>query len=281
MSFWWPRLPKLGRQSDRGRGCYQSADRELLGRGFGDFESLGEGRADEELQQLLRPASAADGSRRPASPDRGPSPTPTRSRAFGCGSSAARWSSRMSAASSKFRRATLNVCSVWSSPMVAWRRSTRSAKRSGPVTTSRRSRVRLRNVLLRLRRVAGDILTFTFGSGLSRGRRELRPPGVRAPHGRRRDGVDQACRSPDLAGHLADQAVRLADGPVFGEFEYEEWAITSLGAQLEHRLIGLLDLLSVQAEDVRRSFRWRSRWRNVPCASTGTRIRATSGSLSC
>ncbi len=44
------------------------------------------------------------------------------------------------------------------------------------------------------------------------------------------------------------QAVGFAEGSVFGDFEYEEWAIASRRS-VEHKLIGLLDLLSVQAED--------------------------------
>jgi hypothetical protein len=40
----------------------------------------------------------------------------------------------------------------------------------------------------------------------------------------------------------------MATGAVFGDFEYEEWAITARQG-IELKLIGLLDLLSVQAED--------------------------------
>jgi hypothetical protein len=40
----------------------------------------------------------------------------------------------------------------------------------------------------------------------------------------------------------------LASGVIFGDFEYEEWAIAARRS-VEVKLIGLLDLLSVQAED--------------------------------
>ena len=41
---------------------------------------------------------------------------------------------------------------------------------------------------------------------------------------------------------------QLAEGTAFADFEYDEWA-TQARRSLEQQLIGLLDLLSVQAED--------------------------------
>jgi DNA-binding SARP family transcriptional activator len=51
-----------------------------------------------------------------------------------------------------------------------------------------------------------------------------------------------------MAGRLATHAVDMASGTAFADFEYEEWAIRARRAA-EQRLIGLLDLLSIQAED--------------------------------
>jgi DNA-binding SARP family transcriptional activator len=62
------------------------------------------------------------------------------------------------------------------------------------------------------------------------------------------DALASARTDPEIAGHLAAQAVTLVEGPVLRDFEYEEWALSARRA-VDHRLIGLLDLLSVQAED--------------------------------
>jgi DNA-binding SARP family transcriptional activator len=107
------------------------------------------------------------------------------------------------------------------------------------------TRARLRNVLLRLRRGVGDVVA-RFGSG------------VRLAQGvscdlfeferLANDALASARTDPDIAGHLAAQAVALVEGPVLREFAYEEWALSARRA-VDHRLIGLLDLLSVQAED--------------------------------
>ena len=43
-------------------------------------------------------------------------------------------------------------------------------------------------------------------------------------------------------------AVAAGDGPLFVDFEYDEWAITARRST-DQQLITLLDLLSVQAED--------------------------------
>jgi DNA-binding SARP family transcriptional activator len=107
------------------------------------------------------------------------------------------------------------------------------------------SRARLRNVLMRLRRVGGEILV---RSG----------PGVRFAPGvhcdfqeferRAKDATAAARADPELAGRLAAEALALADGTAFADFEYEEWVIQARRS-MEQQQIGLLDLLSVQAED--------------------------------
>ena len=107
------------------------------------------------------------------------------------------------------------------------------------------SRTRLRNVLLRLRRVVGDIVVRT-GSGL-----RLAPGLACDLHTFERlatDALSAVRADPELAGELAQRAVAAGDGPLFVDFEYEEWAITARRAS-DQQMITLLDLLSVQAED--------------------------------
>ena len=107
------------------------------------------------------------------------------------------------------------------------------------------SRPRLRNVLLRLRRAVGDVVVRS-GTGvrladevvcdlLDFDRLAL-------------DALSSARADPELAGRVAAEAVRAGEGTVFAGFEYEEWAIAARRSA-EQRMIGLLDLLSVQAED--------------------------------
>ncbi len=107
------------------------------------------------------------------------------------------------------------------------------------------SRARLRNVLMRLRRVGGEILVRS-GSGVRFA------PGVRCDfqefERRAKDATATARADPELAGRLATEALALADGTAFADFEYEEWVIQARRS-MEQQLIGLLDLLSVQAED--------------------------------
>ena len=108
-----------------------------------------------------------------------------------------------------------------------------------------RSRTRLRNVLLRLRRAVGDLVVRT-GNGLRLGAvRDVRPP--RVPR-LAQDALATARADPELAGELARAAVGERDEPVFVDFEYDDWAIAAR-RQIDQQRIGLLDLLSVQAED--------------------------------
>lgn len=114
-----------------------------------------------------------------------------------------------------------------------------------PGDDSDASRSRLRNVLLRLRKGAGDVVVRS-GSGvrLASGVLSDLDEFTRLAD----DALSTARSDPDVAGQLAAKALRLTDGSVFGDFEYEEWAIATRRA-VEVKLIGLLDLLSVQAED--------------------------------
>ena len=86
------------------------------------------------------------------------------------------------------------------------------------------------------------------------------------------DALASARSDPEIAGQLAERAVALVDGAVLGDFEYEEWAQASRRS-VDQQLIGLLDLLSVQAEDVA-TCRWHRRSPSAPCGSTATRTRA-------
>jgi DNA-binding SARP family transcriptional activator len=107
------------------------------------------------------------------------------------------------------------------------------------------SRARLRNVLLRLRRAVGDVVVRS-GSGvrlsddLACDLLEFERMGM--------DALSSARADPELAGRIAAEAVKAGEGTAFAGFEYEEWAITAR-RHAEQRMLGLLDLLSVQAED--------------------------------
>ena len=138
------------------------------------------------------------------------------------------------------------------------------------------SRARLRNVLLRLRRGVGDVVARS-GSGV-RLAADVGCDLVRVrPPRQRRHGIGAfrsgSGRSPRRAGG------RLADGPFFGDFEYEEWAMATRRS-VEQRLIGLLDLLSVR-QRTPATCRWPSRSPNGPSVSTATPTRGTCDSPSC
>jgi DNA-binding SARP family transcriptional activator len=114
-----------------------------------------------------------------------------------------------------------------------------------PDEDSEASRARLRNVLLRLRRGVGNVVTRT-ASGV-----RLAPDVTCDLLEFQRlaaDALAAVRTDPDLAGQVATDAVQLADGPVFVDFEYEEWAAVTR-RNVDQQLLGLLDLLSVQAED--------------------------------
>jgi DNA-binding SARP family transcriptional activator len=107
------------------------------------------------------------------------------------------------------------------------------------------SRARLRNVLMRLRRGGGELLVRS-GAGVRFA------PGVRCDlqefERRAGDALASTRADPELAGRLAVEAIELAVGTAFADFEYEEWAMNARRS-VEQQLINLLDLLSVQAED--------------------------------
>ena len=113
-----------------------------------------------------------------------------------------------------------------------------------PDEPGERVRVRVRNILLRLRRAAGDVVVRS-GSGV------CLAPGVTCDlldlSRLAAEALELAGADPISAGRTARDAIEVGDGSVFADFEYEEWAIRSRRAA-ERQLIGLLDLLSLQAD---------------------------------
>lgn len=217
------------------------ARRELVALGFGSFASLGEERIYEATLALLR-------NERPVAPDAAPA-------------------TRAAAATRAFGQRVL----VIGGPITVHDgSSTRPIPAGNPqrlvgvivanggaVTIDQasealwgdddveRSRTRLRNVLLRLRRAVGEIVVRT-GHGL----RLAQGVSCDLYDFRRRadDALATARADPEVAGELATIALSDGDAPVFVDFEYDDWAVAAR-REVDQRRIALLDLLSVQAED--------------------------------
>ena len=234
---------------DPARELYESAQRELLGLGFGSFESLGERRTADELRQLLMPTaepavSQSTGPRQRLSGlDLVDQPTTTHRlvRVIG-GPMVIEDDTGVVEVPSGNPQRLVGVV-VANGGMATFDQLAEALWPGDDVETSR---ARLRNVLLRLRRGVGDVV-IRFGSGV-----RLAPDVSCDLHEFERlatDALSSARSDPELAGLLAAQAVALADGAVLGDFEYEEWVLASRRS-VDQQLIGLLDLLSVQAEDV-------------------------------
>jgi DNA-binding SARP family transcriptional activator len=230
---------------DRARELQVSAQRELLGLGFEGFDTLGERRASEELNELLqrdvatagrRPAGAgadAEGARDAGRPGR-------RIRVIGGPMVVEDASGVVDIPTGNPQRLVGVV--VAHGGVATFDQIAEALWPGDDVETSR---ARLRNVLLRLRRGVGEVLT-RFGSGV-----RLAPDvGCDLDEFERlaTDALSSARSDPEVAGRLATDAVALVDGTVLGDFEYEEWALAKRRL-VDHQLIGLLDLLSVQAED--------------------------------
>lgn len=233
------------------RSLLGEAERELVALGFSDFRSLGERRAYEELVAILH--ETADGPDRPAAAELTPIGVESIARpALVSQVSGRRLRVIGGAMIVEVRQGTIELPPGNPQRLVGvvvaeggLASFDQVSEAIWPGDDVEASRARLRNVLLRLRRGVGDILVRS-GTGL-----RLAPDvGCDLYEFERLagDALAAARNDPDLAGHLASQAVRLAEGAVFGDFEYEEWAIAARRS-VEHKLIGLLDLLSVQAED--------------------------------
>jgi DNA-binding SARP family transcriptional activator len=227
---------------DDARALLASAERELMALGFGGFAALGERRAVEELSQLLQRDASATAAVSAATTDAATSSTETKGRIRVIGGQMVieRGADVIEVPTGNPQR-LLGV--VVAHDGVAT--FDQLAEAIWPGDDVETSRARLRNVLLRLRRGVGDVVS-RFGSGVRV-----------APHVTcdlfdfqrlAADALSSARSDPEVAGHLAEQAVALVDGAVLSGFEYEEWAL-AVRRSVDTRLIGLLDLLSVQAED--------------------------------
>lgn len=227
--------------TDTARRLLTDAQRELTALGLSDADTLGEGLAHEELHTILQRTHEAEPIT--ATTDRRVVAAPTQSR---------------------------RLC-VIGEPMIVYDGETSEAVPPGnpqrlvgvvvanggsasvdqiseaiwPGDEVETSRARLRNVLMRLRRANGDVVTRSgYGVRLA--------PGLTCDlHDFDRlatDALASARVDPDLAGQLATDALATGEGTVFVDFEYEEWAVAARRSA-EQRMISLLDLLSVQAED--------------------------------
>jgi DNA-binding SARP family transcriptional activator len=227
---------------DAARRMADDANRELVGLGFNDFVALGEGRTHLALQAALE----------------APGPEPARVAV------AAATAVPASAASGRrllVMGGSISLVEDGAVTLVPPGNPQRLVgvvvAGGGSVTLDQvsdaiwpgddveTSRTRLRNVLLRLRRAVGDVIVRS-GNGL-----RLAAGLTCDLHDFQRasgDALAAARADPDLAGELAAAAVAEGDVPVFVDFEYEEWAVETR-REVEQRLLSLLDLLSVRAED--------------------------------
>lgn len=236
---------------------HESAERELLALGFGDFAALGERRAAEELVGLLRGAVERPTAARPgepvavgafsSAPDGGPAGGPdggdvsgARVRVIGRAVTVEDGGQVVDVPAGNPQRLVGVV--VANGGLASF---DQLAEALWPGDELEASRARLRNVLLRLRRRVGNVLVRS-GSGV----RLASGVGCDLFDFERlaTDALSSARSDPEVAGHLAARAIAVADGAVFGDFEYEEWA-QAARRSVDQRLIGLLDLLSIQAED--------------------------------
>jgi DNA-binding SARP family transcriptional activator len=220
------------------------ARRELLSLGFVDFESLGEAKTAAELDALLQVAPAA-------SPATAASPTPqvpaavamapgVRLTVMGGPIAVHDGSQELPVPAGNPQRLVGVIAASGGSISID-----QASEALWGDDDVERSRTRLRNVLLRLRRVVGDVVVRT-GNGL-----RLSPEVSCDLYDFRRqaeDALSTARADPELAGELATRALGDRDVPVFVDFEYDDWAVAAR-RQVDQQRISLLDLLSVQAED--------------------------------
>lgn len=252
MEYW--RVELLGAVSAAQRGDRAaaerhllSAQRELVALGLADFAALGERRASELVAAFLR----ADGA--PAAQE-APAPAAIAAPAPAKGTPASGRRLLVIGGPITVRTGDVDAIVPPGNPqrlvgaVVAHGGSATFDQLSDAIWAGddpETSRARLRNVLLRLRRGAGDVVVRS-GSGV-----RLAPDVSCDMHefeALASDALAAARSDPDLAGYLAESAVGLIDGVVFADFEYEEWAM-SARRRVDQKLIGLYDLLSIQAED--------------------------------
>jgi tetratricopeptide (TPR) repeat protein len=227
---------------DQANRLLAESERQLVALGFSSATALGEGRTHSELQALLQRApSAADSTMADAA---GGSPAGTaaadRLRVIGGEMVAEQGGSVRKIPPGNPQRVVGVVVANGGTATFD-----QLSEAMWPGEDVDVSRPRLRNVLLRLRRAVGDVVVRS-GTGV-----RLADDVVCDLLEFERlalDALSSARADPELAGRVAAEAVRAGEGTVFAGFEYEEWAIAARRSA-EHRMIALLDLLSVQAED--------------------------------
>jgi DNA-binding SARP family transcriptional activator len=224
---------------DAARRWLADSERELVALGFSSAAALGEGRTYGELQAILQRAPASDSSARAAG-------QPPRSAGEGyrlrvIGDMVVEDGDDIHKVPPGNPQRVVGVV-VANGGSATFDQLSEAMWPGEDVDVSR---ARLRNVLLRMRRAVGDIVVRS-GSGvrlsddLACDLLEFERMGI--------DALSSARADPELAGRIATEAVKAGEGTVFAGFEYEEWAITAR-RHAEQRMLGLLDLLSVQAED--------------------------------
>jgi DNA-binding SARP family transcriptional activator len=227
---------------DAARRRLAESQHDLVALGFSDAESMGERLAARELQALLeRPAPAESTPTLLRRPDSHVPPQGVRLKVIGGPMTVYPGSEQATVIPTGNPQRLVGVV-VANGGSATFDQLGESIWPGEEVETSR---TRLRNVLLRLRRAVGDVVARS-GSGVRLA------PGVSCDllefERLARDALAAARADPDLAGRLAHDAIDAGDGAVFVDFDYDEWAVGSRRAA-EQKLIGLFDLLSVQAED--------------------------------
>jgi DNA-binding SARP family transcriptional activator len=221
----------------------RDAERELASLGFVDFESLGEGRIHQALLALLRDVRPLDEDTAVAAPAEPVTATMAgglRVLVMGGPIVVMDGATPLSIPAGNPQRLVGVIVASGGSVTID-----QASEALWGDDDIERSRTRLRNVLLRLRRAVGDLVVRT-GSGL-----RLAPTATSDLHDFRRraqDALATARADPELAGELARVALGDTDDPVFVDFEYDDWAV-AVRRQIDQQRISLLDLLSVQAED--------------------------------
>jgi len=232
----------LARRGDlaAARRWYDEAKRELIMLGYTNFAALGERRVDEELQALLVGAPVLAAMAAGSEGETAEAASGRRLAVIG-GPMKLQGPEGLEAVPPGNPQRLLGVIAAYGGSASFDQLS----EAIWPGEDIETSRTRLRNVLLRLRRGVGEVVVRT-ASGV-----RLAADVTCDLHDFERmagDALASSRSDPDLAGHLASDAVELVNGPIFADFEYEEWAETAR-RQVEQQLLGMLDFLSVQSED--------------------------------
>jgi DNA-binding SARP family transcriptional activator len=245
VSWWRVKLAAAHAAASSGDGemarrLLDEANRELVSLGLGDFASLGEGRLHEALLAMLRTDDVTAAP--PAVAAARPVTVPQGQRLLVMGGAMTLVDGRVATVIPQGNPQRLVGVVIASGGSATIDQVSEALWGDDDIE---RSRTRLRNVLLRLRRAVGDVIVRS-GNGL-----RLAPGLACDLYEFRRRAVDAlaaARADPELAGELAAAAVADGDAAPFVDFEYDDWAVAAR-REVEQQRIGLLDLLSVQAED--------------------------------